>query len=422
MHRGDSRDAEEDEEVIDSSALAEKPRLSTIIDDPACRLFHGDAVDLELPESSVDAIVCDPPAGIGFMGKAWDGDKGGRDAWIAWLAKTLAPAFRALKPGGHALVWALPRTSHWTALALEACGFEIRDRVSHLFGTGFPKSLNVQKAGAGEQWEGWGTALKPACEDWWLVRKPLESTVARNVMGYGTGGLNIDATRIGEDGGGGNCRGGEYCHCGTNLTLSPTKHPARDPNRGDIGRWPAHVVLDEEAAAMLDEQSGISKPKKGHLQRHTATDNVSMSGGNQERLVRVPDDSGGGASRFFYVAKGSRSEKDTGLAHLPPRTAGEATDREDGSAGLNNPRTGAGRTGGARNHHPTVKSIALMRWLVRLITPPGGVVLDPFAGSGSTGVAAIAEGLRFIGCELTEEYIPIVEGRLRYALSQGKKP
>ena len=129
-------------------------------------IYVGDSIDLDLPANSVDAIVCDPPSGIAFMGKTWDTDKGGRDAWIAWLARTIAPAFAALKPGGHGLFWALPRTSHWAAMALELAGFEIRDRVTHLFGTGFPKSYNLDG--------GLGTALKPAAEDWWLVRKPLQ--------------------------------------------------------------------------------------------------------------------------------------------------------------------------------------------------------------------------------------------------------
>ena len=209
-----------------------------------CTLFHGDSKDVPLPENSVDSIVCDPPAGIGFMGKSWDGDKGGRKQWIAWLVETMAASYAALKPGGHALVWAIPRTSHWTMTALEEMGFEIRDVVTHLFGTGFPKSANVSKlidktlgaerevigenpnhrsdsgvnyegtyaggnTGAAEvtapgsseaaQWEGFGTALKPAAEFWILCRKPLsEKTIAKNVMRWGTGALNIDVCRVDE--------------------------------------------------------------------------------------------------------------------------------------------------------------------------------------------------------------------------------
>lgn len=364
-------------------------------------LFHGDAAELGsvLQPNTVDAIVTDPPAGIGFMGKAWDGDKGGRDAWIAWLARTLAPAFLALKPGGHALVWALPRTSHWTATALEIAGFEIRDRVSHFFGTGFPKSMNCG--------DGRGTALKPACEDWWLVRKPLIGTVAANLLAHGTGALNIDVCRIGYEGDPPADRSLGAPRRNDN-PIYGVGNPRINP-QNELGRWPAHVTFDEDAAAALDEQSGALK-------------SGARSAGQRARGAGYADacsSSEGGASRFFYVAKGSRAEKEAGCEALPAKTAGEATDREDGSAGLGNPRAGAGRTGGARNFHPTVKSIALMRWLVRLITPPGGVVLDPFAGSGTTGVAALAEGCDFVGCEQggeAGEYLPITVARLEHAL------
>jgi hypothetical protein len=442
--------------------LPPQPSLGVIIDDPLCLLLAGDAVNLNLPAWSVDAIVTDPPADIGFMARGWDDDKGGRDAWGSWLAKTMRPSFDALKPGGHALVWALPRTSHWTATAVENLGFEIRDIHHHLFGTGFPKSMNVAKAGAGDVWDGWGTALKPACEHWILCRKPLDGTVASNVRKHGVGGLNIDGCRIGENPGykynaakNGTTFHGEQ---GARTQQTAEKRGA-DVIESSQGRWPAHVALShawpcwakgpddylcpicgevrqsgecgkcgirkgqcssECPVAMLDEQAGERKSGE-RKSTHKIADRVGqLSKGNERgRIFKDAPPSTGGASRFFYVAKGSRAEKDAGLAHLPPRTAGEATDREEGSAGLSSPRTGAGRTGGARNFHPTVKSIALMRWLVRLITPPGGVILDPFAGSGSTGVAALAEGMRFIGIEQggdDGEYLPIIEGRLRHAL------
>jgi DNA modification methylase len=403
--------------------------MNPIILHERCALFQGDsgALGAVLGPDTVDAIVTDPPAGIGFMGKDWDKDKGGRDAWIAWLAETLAPAFAALKPGGHALVWAIPRTSHWTAMALERAGFEVRDVVHHLFGTGFPKSMNVAMAidaklgakgsdgpmkrggerllrmaeggerdGGGtwgdesgrrantyvpgspeaERWSGWGTALKPAAEHWILARKPIVGTVAANLMEHGTGALNVDACRIGYDDSGqpapvfsgrkGEGEGQVYGASG-----------AYQSNVSELGRWPAHVVLDEAAADEL-----------------------------------------GDPRRYFYVTKAPRKEKDAGLAHLPIKSGGEATGRSDGSAGLSNPRAGAGRTGGSRNFHPTVKSIDLMRWLVRLVCPPGGTVLDPFAGSGTTGIAALAEGASFIGVEQSEEYIAITRGRLEHALKE----
>jgi site-specific DNA-methyltransferase (adenine-specific) len=389
----------------------------------------GDAREwiAKLRAESIDALVCDPPAGISFMGREWDHDYGHRDNWIKAFAEVFALALKTMKPGAHGLVWALPRTSHWTATALEDAGFEIRDIVMHLFGTGFPKSLDVSKAiknsydemtAAADPdtgFEGWGTALKPAAEHWILVRKPLIGTVAANVLAHGTGGLNIDGCRIGftvetwPSSRGGNTRrsmaGGEML----------------DPNTGaaPAGRWPAHLTLDEEAAAMLDAQSGYLKDgttgvKAGGFGKKGASSGVTYGGTGYEHEASTYGGSGG-ASRFFYVAKASRSEREAGLDDLPAKTGGEATGRVDGTDGLKSPRAGAGRTGGARNHHPTVKSVALMRWLIRLVTPPGGIVLDPFMGSGSTGVAALAEGMKFIGIEKEAEYVEIARRRIAAA-------
>ncbi len=376
--------------------------------------------------------------------------------WIAWLAGVMREAYRVMKPGAHGLVWALPRTSHWTATALEDAGFEVRDVVMHLFGTGFPKSLNVAKAieagggpeairrlsmggayepsgrgrvnydhgggsamngatgpvelsDAAKQWEGWGTALKPAAEHWILIRKPLGGTVAANVAEYGTGALNIDACRIGAEARPVMVRTSTVV--GANSMSGASTGATSSGETTTLGRWPATVTLDEEAAAALDAQSGFSK-SPGKVTRGGKR-GLEFGMARQEN-VSCPSDSGG-ASRFYYVAKPSRSERDAGCEHLPVKSGGEATDREDGSAGVDNPRAGAGRTGGARNFHPTVKSIALMRWLVRLITPPGGCVLDPFAGSGSTGVAALAEGARFIGVERDPDYFEIAKARLSHA-------
>lgn len=393
-------------------------------------LFVGDAsrVGEILAPDSVDAIVTDPPAGIGFMGREWDSDKGGRDAWTEWLSSVMREALRVIKPGGHALVWALPRTSHWTATALEDAGFEIRDVVMHLFGTGFPKSVNVSKAldaavgaqrlvigpgkysdrgrrsdnqvygsgtpshlevetlpatDAAREWEGWGTALKPAAEHWILCRKPLSGTVAANVLEWRTGALNIDGCLIGDEvrfnPPAGNKPGGNAFNMGV------YGMPPDAQGRVAVGRWPANVTLDEAAAELLDAQA-----------------------------------TNGGPSRFFYVAKPTRAERDTGCTHLPFRTGAEACGRKEGSAGMNSPRAGA-NSGGGRNHHPTVKSLALMRWLCRLITPPGGTVLDLFAGSGSTGVAALAEGFEFIGIEREPAYAEIAHARLCHALEPFPK-
>lgn len=462
------------------------------------QLIQGDCLERlrELPAESVDSVVTDPPAGIGFMGKEWDSDKGGREQWIAWLSSIATEMLRVLKPGGHALVWAIPRTSHWTATALEEAGFEIRDRVSHLFGSGFPKSLNISKAidrAAGatrpvvgtrmlsgnaaqtteekggtyasatdaigvpakevpvtaaatpeaEQWDGWGTALKPAVEDWWLVRKPIEEkTVAKQVLKTGTGALNVDGCRVQTDekigrnpaGSGFSGMGGYINGMGT---MSETSQ---------AGRWPAHLLLShgddcinvgdvlacaEGCAVMsLDGQSGDrpatltgrADPNGRHSNPGDNHGSSSFGGGNSA----VYADSGG-ASRYFntfepnispgflYTPKASRKERELGCDALPIRSGGEATDREDGSAGLSSPRAGAGRNGGRRNIHPTVKPIQLMRWLCRLITPPGGTVLDPFMGSGSTGVAAIQEGFRFIGIELEPDSLEIASARVSHA-------
>lgn len=368
-------------------------------------LIHGDSREVlrELAPDCMDSMVTDPPAGISFMGRNWDTDKGGRAEWIAWLAGVMRECLRVLKPGGHGLVWALPRTSHWTATALEDAGFQVRDRVSHLFGTGFPKSLSVG--------EGRGTALKPACEDWWLVRKPLDGTVVANLRNWGTGALNIDA-----------CRVGAWSDFDKkNMAVSRRGRPGMFGLRGSAeqleshtaGRWPAHFTLDESAAALLDAQSGELRAR--------GNQGKSKAGGGMYGHGLCSNSFGagdsGGASRFFYVAKASRKERDAGCEFLPVSSGGRATGRKNGSAGLKSPRAGAGRGGGARNFHPTVKPVALMRWLCRLITPPKGIVLDPFVGSGTTGVAASLEGFGFVGIEREQEYVQIAQARLAPAAS-----
>jgi hypothetical protein len=237
-------------------------------------LLHGDCLAWlpRLPEASVDSIVTDPPAGIEFMGKEWDTFRGDsrqpddptfhrsgagpfdrakvrhgtsagyghaspRTVFIDFLRAVMAECLRVLKPGGHALVWAIPRTSHWTATAIEDAGFEVRDRISHLFGSGFPKSHNLEG-----EWDGWGTALKPACEDWWLCRKPLAGSVAANVQRYGTGALNIDGCRVGTDAGWSypNGRGGSFPHSDDAFGAGPL---VSEPCKATAGRWPANVTL-----------------------------------------------------------------------------------------------------------------------------------------------------------------------------------
>jgi hypothetical protein len=350
-------------------------------------LYHGDCLDVmqQLPDNSVDAIVTDPPAAISFMGKSWDGDKGGRERWSAWLAEIMREALRVTKPGGHAFVWALPRTSHWTACGVEDAGWEIRDRVVHLFGSGFPKSKNLG--------DGWGTALKPAAEDWWLCRKPFQGTVATNVLAHGTGALNIDGTRVGlaADKTKAPTRRGESAswfttNDATNLGGDDTK-----------GRWPPNVVLDSDAAAELDADQPVTKSsggagdKSGKLAANVYGDYAGTTkGANAGGLGDV-----GGPSRYFpvfkYQAKAPTRERPVVVA-------------EDGT----------------KTAHPTVKPLALMRWLVRLVTPPGGTVLDTFAGSGATIEAAIEEGFRCIAVERKSIYLPLILTRLERAQAANR--
>lgn len=372
-----------------------------------------------LADNSIDSVVTDPPSGIRFMGKAWDKDKGGRGPWIEWLTIIMREAVRVLKPGGHALVWALPRTAHWTTTACEDAGFEIRDVGIHLFGTGFPKSLTSESAAIPEDT---GTALKPAAEHWIVCRKPLAGTVAENFATWGTGVLRIGDCRIGTSKAvptsprkapHGGASGGIYGEFG-----APSGESLGfDPN---VGRWPAHVTLDDDAAPLLDAMAPIAKPARASKVHAKPNDSIGTFK-TTARVTDNPADPGGGVSRFFYVAKATGAEKDEGLDHLTPKSGGEATGREDGAAGVSNPRAGANRGGGRRNHHPTVKSVSLMRWLCRLVTPAGGTVLDMFAGSGTTGIAALAEGLDFIGIEQGGdggEYWPVLQGRLAHALTK----
>lgn len=350
-------------------------------------ILHGDCLEhlKSFDENSVDSLITDPPAGIGFMNKKWDKSEG----FIDSMSEIFKECLRVLKPGAHGLVWAIPRTSHKTATALEQAGFEIRDVITHIFGSGFPKSLDISKAvekakeaeriaqsiidqKLPNKWSGFGTALKPATEMWILIRKPIsEDTIAKNVLEHGTGGLNIDASRIGtcDDRsrpprtqnviyGNGN---------GTNLTASESHIQ---------GRFPSNLIVDESAVEELDEQSGVLKSGGGVK---TIKDSKSVSWNEKATTkyssnIALPPQ--GGASRFFYVAKASKSNRGEG------------------------------------NNHPTVKNTKLMEYLITLITPPGGIVLDPFMGSGSTGVAAKRLGFDFVGIEKEVEYFEIASKRL----------
>lgn len=370
-------------------------------------LRHGDCREVmaAMEPESVDAIVTDPPAGISFMGRDWDRDKGGRDQWIAWLTDVLAECLRVAKPGAHAVVWALPRTSGWTHRALEDAGWEVRDCITHLFGSGFPKSHNLPG--------GLGTALKPGAEFWYLARKPLIGTVAANVQRHGTGAINVDGCRIGTakdvpaSASAQRPAGREQWR----MNAATEGTTGTNPN---IGRWPANVMLDEEAAALLDDSvgtltSGANPTRRGSAKFGTLYGDFE---GQRECTPARGMDSGG-PSRFYYCAKSSRAERNAGLAGMLER--GRRSYEGGPIVSADHPGTSpGGHTRAAANHHPTVKPAALMRWLVRLVTPPGGIVLDPFLGSGTTGIACVHEGMAFVGIEQDAEYLEIARRRIAH--------
>lgn len=388
---------------------------------PTLTLRHGDCLDemRAIPDDSIDAIVTDPPYGLGFMGKAWDDLPPG----LPWAQECL----RVLKPGGHLLAFGGTRTWHRLAVAVEDAGFEMRDSIAWLYGSGFPKSLDVSKAidrAAGadrevigpdpqaarrsvnrfvgtmnngrisednraevpltapatpdaERWQGWGTALKPAFEPIVVARKPLIGTVAGNVLAYGTGALNVDGCRVA-----GGKRSPGFTTSLDTVDVSGSLMGLKTP-RANVdetqGRWPTNVLLDGSQADALDEQSGTTASRIGKPRGADSGDGWGMTATGAEY-----DDSGG-ASRFFptfrYQAKAPSRERFTinGVAH------------------------------------PTVKPLELMRWLVRLVTPPGGTVLDPFAGSGTTGEAALLEGFDVLLIERDESYLPLIKRRAERA-------
>jgi site-specific DNA-methyltransferase (adenine-specific) len=326
---------------------------------------------------------------------------------------------RVLKPGGHLLAFGGTRTSHRMVCAIEDAGFVVRDSLVWMYGSGFPKSLNLG--------DGCGTALKPAHEPICLARKPLTGTVAANVTEHGTGAINVDGCRVGTDGGGTHCpHWPEPCRGHFGGSAWDTNHGSPPPGWPNVpsGRWPPNVLLDDEAAAMVDEQSGESG---------TGTGRAKVSGGGSSGFFFDGHNDGvrdfgdtGGASRFFprfnYCAKASTAEREAGLDSFDAVAPTEVTGRKPDSAGQNNPRAGMTGSRGRRNTHPTVKPVDLMRWLVRLVTPPNGLVLDPFCGSGTTGMACALEGFRFVGIELDEGHAEIARARIRYAEQRRGRP
>ncbi len=533
-------------------------------------VLHGDSLEIlkDLPDNSVDTVVTDPPYGLSFMGKKWDYDVPSTELWREVL--------RVLKPGGHLLSFGGTRTYHRMVVAIEDAGFDIRDQIMWIYGSGFPKSLDVSKAidkaagaerevigsklgqpgyslaandtqdhsrgaygkftdasaecsitapatDAAKQWQGWGTALKPANEPIVLARKPLEKglTVAQNVQKWGTGALNIDGTRI------------ESVRPAAKFTLPDIRGDAFNADNSEkprlehsqaenLGRWPANVLFDEEAAAMLDAQSGERGVSKGGSRGGKRNQSFGM--GAQDIPLGFGDS--GGASRFFYVAKASKRERNAGLDKndltwdediwqkqdlnslmvsinqlVRAISAGQLMDARQWSTAMfgnhqtdpsqqtvististvlkmitdlktlnvspnsntkenilaalktikanglspaetvaelsslipsfTNEKTvsalgavnavlttlskinAAAKSG---NFHSTVKPVKLMEYLIKLVCPPGGIVLDPFMGSGTTGVAAVQLGVEFIGIEREAEYVAIAEKRIEAAV------
>lgn len=331
-------------------------------------LLEGNCLEVmaTMPENSIDSIVTDPPYELGFMGKSWD------SSGIAFNVAVWQEALRVLKPGGHLLAFSGSRTYHRMAVAIEDAGFEIRDQIMWIYGSGFPKSHNLKG-----DWQGWGTALKPAHEPIVVARKPVIGTVANNVLTYGTGGLNIDGARVGSDiitsrGGRSDSMTGDE-RTGKALGMYGAHEPLNTQHQG---RWPANVI-------------------------HDGSDEVV-------ELLAEP-------ARFFYCAKAGKKDRNEGLDGFEVRrSSGYGYDHGLGNAGEGMFKD---RNPIKANHHPTVKPTSLMQYLVRLVTPPNGIVLDPFLGSGSTGKAAMYEGFNFIGIELTPEYLPIAKARIEFALA-----
>lgn len=378
-------------------------------------IIHGDCLEVlvTLEDNSIDSIVTDPPYELGFMNKKWD------STGIAYNVDLWKECLRALKPGGHLLAFGGTRTYHRMTCAIEDAGFEIRDCIQWIYGSGFPKSHDISKAidkklgtyvegkllpssrttGASatgiattfrkktasnpqspeaQQWKGWGTALKPANEPIVLARKPLsEKTVAENVLKWGTGGLNIDGCRVGWKDERDRKNGWRASPSNDDKNEYTSFKSGSFGEQNERGRFPANVILDEEAGKLLDEQHK-------------------------------------GASRFFYCAKASKKERNMGLEDMPEVISNDGRDKTLASGNMPHNRGNVPK----KNHHPTVKPIKLMEYLIKLVTPPEGIVLDPFLGSGTTAIAALNTGRYFIGIEKEKKYVDIAKKRIANHMTQ----
>lgn len=406
-------------------------------------IVHGDCLEVMrgMADNSVDSIVTDPPYGLSFMGKKWDYDVPGEDIWRECL--------RVLKPGGYLLAFAGTRTQHRMAVRIEDAGFEIRDMIAWVYGSGFPKSLDVSKAidkaagaergtkyrahgdnkvfgegkgkaagvdrtpgavlsdppvtDAARQWQGWGTALKPAMEPITVARKPLDGTVAANVQKWGCGCLNIDGCRVGDEPITQHGRSKDDFGFAT----------AEQAGRAWTGRWPANLIHDgsDEVLEVFPDNKGAFAPVKSGQKGFGGVIYGKFKTGGDDGASFYGDS--GSAARFFYCAKASKKDRDEGCEGMDEKKMGFSNGAQLHGEGYDKGQDiGLNRVISRRNHHPTVKPTDLMRYLCRLVTPPGGIVLDPFAGSGSTGKACALEGFRFIGIEREAEYCEIARARI----------
>ena len=435
------------------------------------KLMLGNCLDRlkDLDDNSVDSIVTDPPYGIDFMGKKWDYDVPSTEIW--------EQAMRVLKPGGYLLAFAGTRTQHRMAVRIEDAGFEIRDMIAWVYGSGFPKSHNISKsldkmAGAerevvgtydprgtydgkersskaintnwrdqegrndaidnsskaitapatdeAKQWEGWGTALKPALEPITVARKPLEEkTVAKNVLKYGTGGINIDASRIPTNpdvddarlGGNGSWKTDK---ASANVGNAPTK--GNDISSSEQGRFPANLIHDgsEEVTELFPQLKGKSSGRGALSSGGKIYGNGKGITGAESKGEAIGFGDEGSAARFFYVPKTSKKDRNNGLENFTPKATASSEFRPNHAEKADNGEDGNpyGRWTPTQNNHPTVKPTDLMRYLVTMVTPKGGTTLDPFMGSGSTGRGAKLGGFNFIGIELDENYLEIAKARI----------
>lgn len=360
-------------------------------------IINGDCLEemRKMADNSIDFICTDPPYGLSFMGKTWDDKTPGIDYW--------KEALRICKPGSTIAVFGASRTHHHMMMSLENAGFEIRDCIMWLYGSGFPKSHNFGRKIGGE-WSKFGTALKPAYEPIILAMKPLDGTFAQNAEKWGVAGINIDDSRIPTDNYLGRPKGEQVNCYGKFERMISESNPK--------GRWPANIILDEWAAEQLDKMSGVLK--SGLISKHHKI-NKNRSTIYEDGLKEIEGlqsfGDSGGASRFFYCAKASSKERNAGLEGMPLKDSSGCYGEFEGD--------GRGRQtehSPKQNFHPTVKPIALMKYLLKLLCPPGKpTCLDPFAGSGSTLVAAKELGIKFIGIEKEAEYCEIANKRIEHA-------